>query len=368
MTFVEKISEKNISFLIGSGASYPLYKTLEFYTDTSFEEIISNEKLTKYNNFLEHLYFFHWIKDMYDDVEGKKEYTDVYNKYKMFLEKLILFLTRESKGKPNRINIFTTNYDMMFEKAFDDIQKNNPFVYFNDGSSGFIKRTIMTHNYYKQGVISGITNNFQREIPNINLFKIHGSLSWELDEKENINVNYNKDLTKLTDSEIKAYEEYLKDVFSTIGEDLNIEELISCFEEYFKTSLTQQQSNGKELFKNWIKRNNLIINPNKWKFNQTVMEKHYYELLRSFSYELEKKQSILIVLGFSFADEHILDVTKRALNNDELLMYLIAYSKDDKIKYMRMFEGYDNVIILPENNSSNPGDFNYLNEILSGRE
>ena len=45
-----------------------------------------------------------------------------------------------------------------------------------------------------------------------------------------------------------------------------------------------------------------LIDPDNFKFFETVSEQHYYQLIRSFSYELEKKQSILIIFGFSFAD------------------------------------------------------------------
>lgn len=368
MMFVEKISEKNISFLIGSGASFPLFKTLNFYENTSFEEILSNDNLAKHKNVLEDLYFFNWIKDMYESAEKEAYYSEVYDKYRTFIKNIINFLSSESKGKPNRINIFTTNYDLMFEKTFDEIQENNQFVYFNDGSSGFIKRIITTHNYYKQGIVSGITNNFQREIPNINLFKMHGSLSWELDENDIINVNYKKDLSILKDSSVIEYENYIKDVFKNISDDLTKDEVIDYFKSYFEKTMSEEQLKGKELLNKWKKHNNLIINPDKWKFNQTVMEKHYYELLRTYSYELEKKQSILIVLGFSFADEHILDVTKRALNNHELLMYIISFNKQTTKEYQNMFNGYDNVKILPLDHSIHVGDFNYLNYLLSGAD
>src|SRR5699024_5056509 len=71
-----------------------------------------------------------------------------------------------------------------------------------------------------------------------------------------------------------------------------------------------------------------IINPTKYKFHETVFEQHYYQQLRSFSYELEKRNSVLIIFGFSFADEHILDIFKRSLSNPNLEVYLISYEKN----------------------------------------
>lgn len=71
--------------------------------------------------------------------------------------------------------------------------------------------------------------------------------------------------------------------------------------------------------------------------------------MRQLSYELEKNDSILIVFGFSFADEHIASLVKRALNNPTLEIYIFCYqysqekellenlkiSKNDKIKFIK---------------------------------
>jgi len=71
----------------------------------------------------------------------------------------------------------------------------------------------------------------------------------------------------------------------------------------------------------------LIVNPTKEKFKHTLLNYTYYELLRIFSNELEKDNSVLFVLGFSFADEHIREITLRAANsNPTLVVYVIAYS------------------------------------------
>jgi hypothetical protein len=49
--------------------------------------------------------------------------------------------------------------------------------------------------------------------------------------------------------------------------------------------------------------------------------------LRIYANELEKDNSILFVLGFSFADEHIRDLTIRVANsNPTLIIYVFAYS------------------------------------------
>jgi hypothetical protein len=50
-----------------------------------------------------------------------------------------------------------------------------------------------------------------------------------------------------------------------------------------------------------------------------------------YSNELEKENSVLFVLGFSFADEHIREITKRVANsNPTLLICIFAYSDSSK--------------------------------------
>ena len=108
-----------------------------------------------------------------------------------------------------------------------------------------------------------------------------------------------------------------------------------------------------------------IINPNKYKFHDTVLEQHYYQLIRSFSYELEKKQSVLIIFGFSFADEHLKDIFERSLLNPELQVILISYSKRDQDRLRVLFNGYNNIKFLPETFEANiKGDFKYLLSLL----
>ena len=58
-----------------------------------------------------------------------------------------------------------------------------------------------------------------------------------------------------------------------------------------------------------------VVNPTKEKFSDTVFQQHYYQLLRMLSFELEKQDSVLVVFGFSFADEHILEIVRRSIVN-----------------------------------------------------
>src|SRR5690606_20530599 len=72
-----------------------------------------------------------------------------------------------------------------------------------------------------------------------------------------------------------------------------------------------------------------IINPTKEKFKDTTFNKTYYELLRLYANELEKENTVLFVMGFSMADEHIREITIRALkSNPTLKVFFVPYMQD----------------------------------------
>jgi hypothetical protein len=98
----------------------------------------------------------------------------------------------------------------------------------------------------------------------------------------------------------------------------------------------------------------IVVNPTKEKFKHTLMNQTYYELLRLYSNELEKENTVLFVMGFSFADEHICEITLRAANsNPTLIINIIAHSTQAKLEIEKRF-GKSNIknnnieVIAPE--------------------
>ncbi|OYR92863.1 hypothetical protein CBF70_02205, partial [Lactobacillus taiwanensis] len=88
-----------------------------------------------------------WIKDtlvnhdtaieLYKEKNGiSQPKWNVLINYYHFIDNLVEFLNLEGYDKPKRANIFTTNYDSIFELIFDLISLNKRLVYFNDGSRG----------------------------------------------------------------------------------------------------------------------------------------------------------------------------------------------------------------------------------------
>ena len=351
---IEKLYGKNINFLIGSGASFGMIPTLSsnyvdlIYGDLTIEEVLEKNKTDEDLQNIVYLYYYHeilkkgYLEISEESTELKEKYEEVFKNYQKLLENLINLLQRESYQKEKRINIFTTNYDLFFEKVADSLVGKYEF-YFNDGSSGNITKKLSMKNYHKKIYHTGIFDNFDREIPIINLFKLHGSVSWKyVNDKNNkpheIKVeyfetegNYPKNLIeKVSNEEIENAKETIKN-----NEDL-------------KNKIKKVKN---ELFEKFV-----LIFPEKNKFKNTLYQEFYYQNLRQLSYELEKQNSILIVFGFSFADEHIAEIVKRACNNPTLNIYIFCYSlntKDEILNNLKLEEFPSNIkTILPEDNGN----------------
>ena len=352
---IEKLYGKNINFLIGSGASFGVIPTLSSnYKNDENKELSIEEILELYTNKEDnlqniiYLYYYHeilkkgYLEISEESTELKEKYEEVFKNYQKLLENLINLLQRESYQKEKRINIFTTNYDLFFEKVADSLVGKYEF-YFNDGSSGNITKKLSMKNYHKKIYHTGIFDNFDREIPIINLFKLHGSVSWKyVNDKNNkpyeIKVEY-------FETEGNYPENLIKEVSN--GEIENAKEAIKNNED-LKNKIEKVKN---ELFEKFA-----LIFPEKNKFENILYQEFYYQNLRQLSYELEKQNSILIVFGFSFADEHIAEIVKRACNNPTLNIYIFCYSlntKDEILNNLKLKEFPNNIkTILPEDNGN----------------
>lgn len=93
----------------------------------------------------------------------------------------------------------------------------------------------------------------------------------------------------------------------------------------------------------------VMVHPRKTKFKETVLDLHFYELMRLYSNALEKTNSCLFVAGFSFADEHIAQITLRAASSNPTLQIIIfAYNSDAKEAINKSLgkSNNDNILIL----------------------
>lgn len=366
------IRGKSINFLIGAGASTNMYPTLSFGDQyPTFEDLISHPKLSRQARLFMYVYYFKkWINPMGFDrtlFYKKYGYYRTLESYRRFIALLYSFLLNESNELPKRINIFTTNYDLVFERVFDEFLIDNPLIYFNDGSRGFFQKYISNKNFYMNVTHSGYNDNFRREVPTINLFKLHGSMSWTIDKDKS---NQDRIIVEENNRYLEELRKSAKDInlsLKNIERVFNIcrSEEINIFVEKLNKLVNQLNFTDDVLERFYESYSNLsIINPDKYKFSKTVLEQHYYQLIRSFSYELEKKNSILIVFGFSFADEHIKDIFERSLLNPNLLVFMISFSFSGQLELKKKFKGYNNIIFLPEDFNKHQGNFEYLLYLL----
>lgn len=200
--------------------------------------------------------------------------------HKNFLMKLL-----ELKNK--QITLYTLNYDILIEKAAEELN-----IQLNNGFNGFHIRKFNPANFnYKYYVETAGNEKIITKC--INLVKLHGSLSWQYSDKE---VLYN------------------------------------IIEKQFDLTKTNQ-INFNEII------NEAIIYPVQTKKTHTL-DLPYSEMFRQFNEYLGKKNSTLLIIGYSFLDEHVNDIINNALSNPYFNIVIFAYSSLEQIENNKSSELY----------------------------
>lgn len=234
-----------------------------------------------------------------------------------------ILLSRKTNLLSKQANLFTTNIDICLEKALE-----NSRLEFNDGFSGRFSPVFNLSNFKK--TIYKKTQHFENksEIPIFNVLKMHGSLTWRIEGEQILLSNLNevsqvKDLN--FNPEVRITE---KSMFEEVSSE-SINNLISNKDEILNNAKIFSDAYAKFA----------IVNPNKDKFRDTVLNENYYEILRMYSNELEKENTILFVLGFSFADEHIRNLTLRVANsNPTLNIFIVCRTKKSSERFKSVFQ------------------------------
>lgn len=319
----EVFASANINFLIGSGCSKPFLPTLE-NIEKRINDAIKNGETTKqiegYKEYFEKVMLPNKNILEFDTCEKTEpeKCTEHFNfiesvkSYKSFLKILTqLILDRKTTVVGKQVNIFTTNIDILFETVFEDLE-----LHYNDGFIGKMNPIFDLSNF-KQSIIQRSQHfNNRSEIPVFNLLKIHGSVNWKYKERE------------LSCPDRKIY----------LSSDLSHLD-ISIFP---KDTEEEQEAQTKTIIDTY-KEKILVVNPEDAKFSETVLNKYYYELLRSYSSELERENSVLFVMGFSMADQHIREITKRAArSNPTLQIYIFVHSKEQAAEMNKLMEVTNN--------------------------
>ncbi len=324
------IQSCHINFMLGSGISRPYLSTLnnietlltELSQQKELEQDISDKiKASIYKVYFSEVMWPNHKEYKYQDGDENKQGTKAsydstlsnYKSFLIFLNEILLF--RYSGILNKQINLFSTNIDLFVEKAIEDTKHE-----FNDGFKGRLQPTYDLSNFQKSYSKTTLQYENKSEIPVFNILKVHGSLNWEKDNDNLIHsdlshiLEAHKQLTKL-DKETALHE---------INKDTTVIDLIETDRLLGLTNLTPTAF--LEAYEKI-----LVVNPTKEKFERSVIDDKFYELLRLYANSLERENSILFVLGFSFADEHIRDITLRAANSNPTLQ-IIVFAFDDDAK------------------------------------
>lgn len=343
-TLKDFIQSANINFLIGSGLSLPYLSTLG-----NIEKILAGlssnhsiDERTKdiiaasvYKQYFEDVMQPNHVKNIPDFAteEGKK-YKDVILQYRQFLQTWSLILHRRSNSLLSRqVNLYSTNIDIFMERAAEDTR-----VEFNDGFRGSLSPVLDETMFQKRVMKNSVHYQNTTEVPTFNLLKIHGGINW-IDDDGTIKNDS-------TLSQIEKIQSIIQTTVENGAEFMEVNDLDTMIQDY---NFLENPEKTEELIKPFMDAYNrlVMVNPNKSKFSLTVLDAHFYEMIRMLSNSLEKENSLLMVMGFSFEDEHLLNIACRAARRNPTLQIIIFAYEDNCVEgYEEKFKGLPNVCIL----------------------
>jgi len=310
----------HINFLIGSGASHPaiplageVERQIEALQDAGDLE----EAALRICNLLRSVQ--EPTNRLVNGVPNATE-TATLGAYQTFVRALQTILTeRRTTILPRQATIFTTNYDIFIERAarscatialatgFDGAPPTDEFAEYSSGR--FFLTTYDTGNLY----------DYRVELASLNLVKLHGCVSWQKD----------------TDRILRRTA-------------------------YYMVPVDPIDAAARDAF---IARYAVIL-PQASKFHRTVLDRTYYELLRLYANVLDRANVLLIAFGFSFCDEHILHITRRALKNPTLRLVIFAHDAAARDSYAASFDAHNNVLVVAPANGEHI-DFARFNAVMA---
>lgn len=321
----DTIQDCNINFLLGSGLSLPYLETLG-----SIEILLNGLETKELDSNTKKIIRASLYKKYFDTVIVKNpqilkpdpSVDTVLEQYRLLLKSLnSILLRRKVTILSKEVNLFTTNVDIFLEKALEDLN-----LEYNDGFNGRFKPRFSLSNFKKSHFKKSLHYDNTAELPVFNLLKLHGSLTWEIDGED---VIFSCDLGHVKEVASKTI---TPNCILSVPNNATIDTLAA-------DAAGKTTDASTDAFMKAYEKLLIVVNPTKEKFKHTLMNQTYYELLRLYSNELEKENTVLFVMGFSFADEHIRDITLRAANsNPTLIIYVIAHSSDAKTEIEKRIE------------------------------
>ena len=232
-----------------------------------------------------------------------------YYYHEMFIKKIL-----QRPNNLKRANLFTTNYDMAFDYALDNLG-----VHYINGFMGVHNRCfrpeVYDYDLYYPG--QSVSGKVYRAEKVIKYYKIHGSLSWVSAKPSSSN---------------------------TYGiQEIPLSKSYNCEE-------------GQEI----------MIYPCVSKKTFTL-DLPYSELFRQFSQAINQPQSVLFCIGYSFNDDHINDIINQALSTPSFTLIIANYSPTiDKKSNIGILKALNDkrIIILQEDNLKMCGFTGFVKDIL----
>lgn len=178
---------------------------------------------------------------------------EVLHSYARFLRTLNRILTkRNSSLLAKQVNVFTTNIDMVFEVALEQLG-----IDYSDGFSGKIRPRFDLGDFNTLRFRTGSRYEHQSEVPVFNLVKLHGSAAWRQESRDDdkTDIFFDHGLTLIADVEtnLAAAQARLLDVLVEPQPDGQgptirpVSDLLSDADSEFKPTLTCRMSSGLRL-------------------------------------------------------------------------------------------------------------------------
>jgi hypothetical protein len=232
-----------------------------------------------------------------------------YHFHETFIKRLL-----QRPNNLKRANLFTTNYDMAFDYALDNLG-----IHYINGFMGVHNRCfrpeVYDYDLYYPG--QSVTGKVHRAEKVLKYYKIHGSLSW-LATKPSVSNTYGI-------KEIPLNDEF------KVGDE-----------------------------------NELMVYPCVSKKSFTL-DLPYSELFRQFSQTINQPQSVLFCVGYSFYDEHINDIIKQALSIPSFTLIIANFSPtkdpDSPIEELRKLND-KRIIIIDEADRNQSTFIGFIDNVM----
>jgi hypothetical protein len=290
----------------------------------------------------------------------KKLKANRYYYHEAFIKKVL-----QRPNNLKRANLFTTNYDMAFDYALDNLG-----VHYINGFMGVHNRCfrpeVYDYDLYYPG--QSVTGNVHRAEKVIKYYKLHGSLSWISTELCSHNTYGIKEVS-LTAHKITTQSQSI--VPSPPPPPLPPQSIVPPPPP--PPPLPPQSivpppplppqpfvpppppSVDNELSVNF-EYNELLIYPCASKKSFTL-DLPYSELFRQFSQAITQPQSVLFCIGYSFFDEHINDIIYQALSIPSFTLIVVNYSENKNENIQKLIDLNDKRIMVLEQNETKQSTF-----------